>query len=156
MGNLIAGYFKKDSSYISVSSILRILKYDLEKSRTILFQVIIRNFETQFRQQITGTNWFLHPLAALLPFSYGKRLGFITSILQLVSREVRPLIQAPLKIHFFTPSALFTINSTKGGPDLSASEHVSQFEILALPKSYSHKFGLSRLIGPPVKVIGSL
>lgn len=156
MGNLSAGYFKKNSSHISVRSILRTLKCDLEKSRTIVFQVINRNLYTQFRQQIMGTNWFLHPVAALLPFSYGRRLGFITSIWQFISREVRPMVQVALKIRFSITSALFSINSTMCGPHLGASKRLWQFEILASPKSYSYKFRLSRFTALPAKVIDSL
>jgi ABC-type polysaccharide/polyol phosphate export permease len=215
MGNPRTGYFKNNSSHISVRSIFGALKLDLLKSRTIILQLIKRDLYTQFRQQITGalwlvvsplvsvvgyiimysigilkpgtstypyfifviigvglwslvtittatisnslvsqgelilrtnipliaiplasfgrillayishvtsvlflmvlfrvpfgTYWLLYPVAALLPVLYGTGFGLITSIWQVVSREIGALVQVGLQICFFATPALFSI-----------------------------------------------
>jgi lipopolysaccharide transport system permease protein len=56
-----------------------------------------------------GTYWFLYPVAALLPILYGTGFGLITSIWQVVSREIGAFVQIALQISFFATPALFSI-----------------------------------------------
>lgn len=88
---------------IPLASFGRIFLAYLSHVTSVLFLMVL--FRVPF-----GTYWFLYPVAALLPVLYGTGFGLITSIWQVVSREIGALVQVALQICFFATPALFSIN----------------------------------------------
>jgi ABC-type polysaccharide/polyol phosphate export permease len=87
---------------IPLASFGRILLAYMSHITSVLFLMVL--FRVPF-----GTYWLLYPVAALLPVLYGTGFGLITSIWQVVSREIGALVQVGLQICFFATPALFSI-----------------------------------------------
>jgi lipopolysaccharide transport system permease protein len=72
------GYFRSDSSLISLFRIYKVFKSDLIKSKTIIVQLIKRDIYTQFRQQITGVLWIaISPLVSVIGYIIMYTLGIL-------------------------------------------------------------------------------